>query len=219
MNKKKWVVYLVRCSDNSLYCGISNDYKSRLIEHKSGKGAKYTRSRRPVKLVGISPEMTKSEALKLEYRIKQLPANKKISKLKREENGMAILKKDLQALNRNIQALGKTIDKLIATVAKSEKPKVGKKTTIKPIKTKTTKRSPAPAQKAPAKKAPAKKGPAKLTATDEVLKIISGSKNGVNIKILMDKTSFNKKKVTNILQRTYKMGKIKRVEKGVYVGA
>ena len=120
MNNKKWVVYLVRCSDKSLYCGISNDLKSRVIEHNSGKGAKYTRSRRPVDLVGISPEMTKSEALKLEYRIKQLPANKKISKLKGKENEMTILKKDLQALNKDIQALGKTIDKLIAAVEKGE---------------------------------------------------------------------------------------------------
>ena len=86
MNNTKWVVYLVRCSDNSLYCGISNDFESRLIEHNSGKGAKYTRSRRPVELIAISPEMTKSEALKLEYRIKQLPADKKISILKSKEN-------------------------------------------------------------------------------------------------------------------------------------
>jgi putative endonuclease len=77
MSDKKWVVYLVRCSENSLYCGISNDLKIRLMEHNSGKGAKYTKSRRPVELVGISSEMTKSDALKLEYRIKQLPAGKK----------------------------------------------------------------------------------------------------------------------------------------------
>jgi len=86
MNNTKWVVYLVQCSDKSLYCGISNDFESRLIEHNSGKGAKYTRSRRPVELIAVSPEMTKSEALKLEYRIKKLPADKKISILKREEN-------------------------------------------------------------------------------------------------------------------------------------
>ena len=86
MNNTTWVVYLVRCTDKSLYCGISNDFESRLIEHNSGKGAKYTRSRRPVELIAISPEMTKSEALKLEYRIKQLPADKKISILKNEEN-------------------------------------------------------------------------------------------------------------------------------------
>jgi putative endonuclease len=86
MNNTKWLVYLVQCSDKSLYCGISNDFESRLIEHNSGKGAKYTRSRRPVELIAVSPEMTKSEALKLEYRIKKLPADKKISILKREEN-------------------------------------------------------------------------------------------------------------------------------------
>ena len=81
--QKNWVVYLVRCSDNSLYCGISNDLAGRLKEHNSGKGAKYTNSRRPVELVAISREMTKGNALKLEYRIKQLPANRKINELKK----------------------------------------------------------------------------------------------------------------------------------------
>ena len=56
------------------------------MEHNSGKGAKYTKSRRPVELVGISPEMTKSDALKLEYRIKLLPADKKISELTKGKN-------------------------------------------------------------------------------------------------------------------------------------
>jgi putative endonuclease len=84
MSDKKWLVYLVRCSDNSLYCGVSHDFKSRLIEHNSGKGARYTKSRRPVELVGISAEMTKSDALKLEYRIKQAPVGEKKAMLKRE---------------------------------------------------------------------------------------------------------------------------------------
>ena len=125
---------------------------------------------------------------------------------------MTILKKDLQALNKDIQALGMKMEKLITAVEKGETTKVAKKTTAKPIKAKTTKN-------VPAKKAPAKKKPAKLTATDQVLEIINGSKDGVNIKTLMEKTSFNQKKVTNILQRTYKLGKIKRVEKGVYVSS
>jgi len=212
MNKKKWVVYLVRCSDKSLYCGISNDYKSRLIEHNSGKGAKYTRSRRPVELVGIGPEMTKSEALKLEYSIKQLPADKKISKLTRKENVMAILKKDLQSLQREIKALGRKMEKLIKEFDKGKKAKVTKKTKAKSIKAKITKRS-------PAQKAPAKKKTAKLTATDLVLRIIKRSKKGVDTATLMKKTGFDKKKITNILQRTYKQGKIKRVEKGIYVSS
>jgi hypothetical protein len=122
------------------------------------------------------------------------------------------VKQDMKALQNDFKALEKKMEKLIAAVEKSEKPKVAKKTTAKPIKAKTTK-------KAPAQKAPAKKGTAQPTATDQVLGIINGSKNGVNIKTLMEKTSFNQKKVTNILQRTYKMGKIKRVGKGVYVGA
>jgi hypothetical protein len=125
---------------------------------------------------------------------------------------MTITKKDLQSLQKEIKALEKKMDKLIAAAGKSEKPKAAKKSKAKPVKAKT-------AKKAPAKKAPAKKGPAKPTATDQLLKIISGSKKGVNIKTLMEKTSFNQKKVTNILQRTFKQGKIKRVGTGVYVGS
>jgi len=212
MSDKKWVVYLVGCSDNSLYCGISNDIKSRLMKHDSGKGAKYTRSRRPVDLVGISPEMTKSEALKLEYSIKQLPADKKIVALKRKENGMTIYKKDLQALNKDVKALSTKMEKLIKEFDKGKTAKVTKKIIAKPAKAKTTKR-------APAKKATAKKRPTKLTATDQVLKILRGRKKGVDTATLMKKTGFNQKKVTNILQRAFKQGKIKRVAKGIYIGA
>ena len=199
MNEKKWVVYLTRCADNSLYCGITNDLNSRLRDHNSGKGAKYTRSRRPVELIGVGTEMTKSEALKLEYRIKRLPPGQKIIQLTRKESEMTVTKRDLQSLQKQFKALEKKMDKLIAAAVKSKKPKAAKK--------------------APAKRAPAKKKAAKPTATDQVLGIIKRSKKGVNIKTLMDKTGFNQKKVTNILQRTYKQGKIKRVGKGVYVGA
>ena len=211
MSEKKWVVYLVRCSDKSLYCGIGNDYKNRLIEHNSGKGAKYTRSRRPVELVGISSEMTKSEALKLEYGIKRQLSGKKISELIKEGNQMTIAK-DLKAITREIKAIEKTVAKLAKAVEKSKKPATGKRTTTKSIKAKTTK-------KVPAKKAPAKKRATKLTATDQVLKILKGRKRGVNVATLMEKTGFNQKKVTNILQRTLKQGKIKRVGKGLYVGS
>ena len=112
---------------------------------------------------------------------------------------MAIIKKDLQALNRDIKALEKKMANLIAAAEKSEKAI-------------TTKR-------APAKKAPSRKKAAQPTATDQVLNIIKRSKKGVNTATLMTKTGFNQKKVRNILQRTYKQGKIKRVEKGIYVGA
>jgi putative endonuclease len=75
--KKNWVVYLVRCADQSMYCGITNNLEKRLEAHNLGKGAKYTRYRIPVELLGTSSEMTKSEALKLELRIKRMPADRK----------------------------------------------------------------------------------------------------------------------------------------------
>lgn len=83
MNEKKWVVYLLRCSDNSLYCGITNNIEKRVIEHNSGMGSKYTNSHRPVELVVASCKMTKGDALKLEYGIKQLPADIKIKELEK----------------------------------------------------------------------------------------------------------------------------------------
>lgn len=117
---------------------------------------------------------------------------------------------DLKALNKDIQSLGKTLDRLLKAVEKDTKSKA-----------KPTKKI--AAQKAPAKKAPAKTAPAKKaappTATDEILKIIRRSKKGVDAPTLIKKTGFNQKKVRNILFRTYKQGKIKRMEKGIYIGA
>jgi putative endonuclease len=75
--EKGWFVYLVLCADKSLYCGISTDVGRRLADHNLGKGAKYTRSRLPVTLLATSCALTRSEALKLEYRIKRMPAGSK----------------------------------------------------------------------------------------------------------------------------------------------
>ncbi len=77
-----WKVYLLKCSDHSLYCGITNDIQARIAKHNAGKGAKYTQSRLPVELVAVSKEYSKSDALKLEYFIKQQPAGEKIEALK-----------------------------------------------------------------------------------------------------------------------------------------
>ena len=122
------------------------------------------------------------------------------------------MKQDLKALQKEFKALENKMGKLIAAVEKSETSKAPKKPAAKSIKPTTTKRS-------PARKAPAKKKTVQPTATDQVLNIIKRSKKGVNAATLMTKTGFDLKKVRNILQRTYKQGKIKRVEKGIYVGA
>jgi putative endonuclease len=74
---KFWVIYLLECKDGSLYTGITNDLEKRLASHDAGLGAKYTRGRRPVTLLEFKTVESQSEALKLEYQIKQLPKLKK----------------------------------------------------------------------------------------------------------------------------------------------
>jgi len=77
-----WLVYLIRCSDNSLYCGITNNLEKRIATHNKGKGAKYTRSRLPVVLRVVSVPMSRSRALKLEYQVKQQKRELKVDYLK-----------------------------------------------------------------------------------------------------------------------------------------
>ncbi len=77
-----WSVYLLRCADNSLYCGVTTDLAARLQKHNQGTASRYTRSRRPVTLAAFRDNLDKSVAFKLEYRIKQLPADRKITALK-----------------------------------------------------------------------------------------------------------------------------------------
>ena len=78
------VVYIVECSDKTLYCGWTNDLKKRLHEHNEGKnGAKYTRGRRPVKLLYQEPCLTRSDALKREREIKGLTRLKKLRLIQR----------------------------------------------------------------------------------------------------------------------------------------
>lgn len=75
---KKYHVYIVECSDGSYYTGITTDVERRVLEHNfSFKSAKYTRSRRPVKLVYSKVVGNRSEASKEEYRIKKLSRSKK----------------------------------------------------------------------------------------------------------------------------------------------
>lgn len=65
-----WFVYIVRCSDGSLYTGISNNVSKRVDRHNAGKGAKYTSTRRPVKLIRTESFVSENEARKRESQIK-----------------------------------------------------------------------------------------------------------------------------------------------------
>ena len=71
--------YIVKCSDETLYTGWTNNLKKRLEAHNSGKGAKYTKNRRPVELVYFEEYDTKQEAMKREYAIKQFTRKEKLA--------------------------------------------------------------------------------------------------------------------------------------------
>jgi putative endonuclease len=76
-----WSVYLVRCRDGSLYTGITTDLDRRLAAHNAGTASRYTRSRRPVRVVHEETGFTHSTALKREAAIKRLPRPKKLALL------------------------------------------------------------------------------------------------------------------------------------------
>ena len=70
--------YIVECADGSLYCGWTNNLEKRIADHNAGKGAKYTKTRLPVKLVYYEEFDTKEEAMSREWHSKQLRREKKM---------------------------------------------------------------------------------------------------------------------------------------------
>jgi len=77
-----WYIYILLCSDNSLYTGSSNNPDERFSEHKNGKGGRYTRSHKPIKLLYTEQLKSKSSALKRESQIKSWSREKKLLILK-----------------------------------------------------------------------------------------------------------------------------------------
>jgi putative endonuclease len=78
MNKSNYV-YILKCSDNTLYCGWTNDLVERIKAHNMGKGAKYTKSRLPVDLVYSENSESKSDALRREIEIKKMKRSEKLT--------------------------------------------------------------------------------------------------------------------------------------------
>lgn len=70
--------YILKCSDNSLYCGWTNDLEKRVATHNKGQGGKYTRTRTPVELVYYETFETKEEAMSREFHIKRLSRSEKL---------------------------------------------------------------------------------------------------------------------------------------------
>ena len=73
-----WSVYMVECADKTIYTGITNDVGARILKHNSGKGAKYTRARLPVKLKAVWKFNSKSASAKAEYAFKKLSRVQKL---------------------------------------------------------------------------------------------------------------------------------------------
>ena len=119
----------------------------------------------------------------------------------------------LRTIAQGVEKIAKKLEE--STPKKQAKAKPARKTAPKPKKAapkKTAAKKPAP------KKAPVKKA-VKETAADTVLKIITGSKKGIDSATLVRKTGFDKKKIANITFKLRKQGKIKSVDKGVYTKA
>ena len=125
---------------------------------------------------------------------------------------MAILKRDLQAVKKDIVALQRKMEKLLKAYEKPGKPKAAKKPKRKVVKAKAK-------SAVTARKSTRRKKALTMTATEQVLKIVGRSRKGVDVPMLKAKTGFDDKKVRNIVFRASKEGKIKKVGRGIYVGA
>jgi len=110
----EWSVYLLRCADGTYYTGIAKDVAARLAAHNSGRGAAYTRSRRPVELLSSSAGFTRSQALVREAWIKSLPRERK-------QDGVGLAHADPSSYT------GKAMQKRKTSNAKRAKPAAKKK--------------------------------------------------------------------------------------------
>jgi putative endonuclease len=84
-----WYLYLIECRDGSYYAGITNDLDARYEAHVNGKGARYTRSHPPLRLIGSRSYANRAAASRAEWAIKQLPRHRKIAFLTAENDEAA----------------------------------------------------------------------------------------------------------------------------------
>ena len=128
---------------------------------------------------------------------------------------MKKLKQDLKAVNKELEALVTKTESLMKAVDRIEKAQAAKPKKASPKKA----IKPKAVKKVAAQNTPATKKASKLTDTDKFLNIIKRSKKGVSTQTLIKKTGFEAKKIRNMIFRATKMGKVKSVSRGVYVGA
>ena len=90
MEEMKNYTYMVRCKDNSLYVGWTNNLEKRMKAHNEGKGAKYTKPRLPVELVYFEEFATKQEAMSREYHLKKLSHKEKEMLIENKKTGTVL---------------------------------------------------------------------------------------------------------------------------------
>ena len=93
MASPAWFVYLARCADGTLYCGVARDVAARIAAPDAGTGAKYTRSRGPLAVLLVRRCRDKGAALRLEYAIKQLPRTRKLALVERPARVAALVRR------------------------------------------------------------------------------------------------------------------------------
>ena len=81
----EWTVYILKCADETLYTGVTNDLDKRLAAHESGKGAKYTKGRGPFLLIHTENFAAKGDALRREIKIKSYPRAQKLLLVKAQD--------------------------------------------------------------------------------------------------------------------------------------
>lgn len=108
----RWVVYLLRCGDGTLYCGMTNDVERRLAAHRAGRGARYTRGRSPLALLHVEAARGRGDALRREAAWKRLT---RLEKLRRMAAAKAKRKSKPKA--KPVQRVRKTRAGLPATTA------------------------------------------------------------------------------------------------------
>jgi putative endonuclease len=100
----KWIVYIIQCSDKTLYTGTTSDIERRVKEHNTKKGSKYTRTRLPVRLVYTETYNKRSEALKREIQVKAWTRAKKIALIEKDRKKLqqlSICKARKQSIDKN----------------------------------------------------------------------------------------------------------------------
>ncbi len=107
-----WYLYLIECTDGSLYAGIATDVEQRFQRHATGKAARYTRSHRPLRLVASVPVGSRADALRAELALKRLPKARKIFAIHAFSRSVEPTQARKSAMNKSelIEAIAKSTE-------------------------------------------------------------------------------------------------------------